>query len=128
MSTAGYIPNFTANETVYPFRLVRMDTSGPFQLLVANSASQIVLGVTDGSTRKFDAKEHAIAGGSVSLQNGRFVQVQTDGDVVAGDLLKPSADGRVLPIDPGERAFLQACDNAAINEIVWAFRVQSWEN
>jgi hypothetical protein len=127
MGTAGYVPNFKAGSTVYPFRVVRMDTSAAFTAIPATDSAHIVLGVTDGSTRAFDSTEHAAAGGTISLQNSRFVQVQSNGTIVVGDLLKASTAGLVEKIGTGERAFLQACDNAASGEILWAFRVQTWE-
>lgn len=126
MSTAGYVPNFKANGTIYPFRVVRMGASA-FTALTADSPTQIVLGVTDGSTRAFDSTEHATAGGLVSLQNGRFVQVTAGGTFAVGDLLKASTDGKVEKIGAGDRAFLQACESGSANEIIWAFRVQTWE-
>lgn len=126
MSTAGYVPNFKANGTIYPFRVVRMGASA-FTALTADSPTQIVLGVTDGSTRAFDSTEHATAGGLVSLQNGRFVQITAGGTFAMGDLLKASTDGKVEKIGAGDRAFLQACESGTANAIIWAFRVQTWE-
>lgn len=126
MSTAGYVPNFKANRTIYPFRVVRMGASA-FTALTADSPTQIVLGVTDGSTRAFDSTEHATAGGLVSLQNGRFVQITAGGTFAMGDLLKASTDGKVEKIGAGDRAFLQACESGTANAIIWAFRVQTWE-
>jgi len=126
MGTAGYVPNFTANGTIYPYRVVRMGAAA-FTALTADSPTQIVLGVTDGSSRAFNSTEHATTGGLVSLQNGRFVQVTAGGTIAVGDLLKASTDGKVEKIGAGDRAFLQACDNGTTNAIIWAFRVQTWE-
>jgi hypothetical protein len=127
MGTAGYVPNFRAGGTIYPYRVVRMDTTAAFSAVTANDPAQIVLGVTDGSTRAFNSTEHAAAGGTVSLQNGRFVQVTAASAVTVGDLLKATTDGKVALIGAGERAFLQACDSATAGDIFWAFRVQTWE-
>ena len=38
-----------------------------------------------------------------------------------------AARGLELREKHGRGAFLQACDNAASGEILWAFRVQTWE-
>ena len=126
MGTAGYVPNFTANGTIYPYRVVRMGASA-FTALTADSPTQVVLGITDGSTRAFNSTEHATTGGLISLQNGRFVQVTAGGTIAVGDLLKASTDGKVETIGVGDRAFLQACESGTANAIIWAFRVQTWE-
>jgi hypothetical protein len=128
VGTAGYVPNFTCApaQVLSPYRAVRIAGSA-FTLSLAEDPVQVVLGVTDGSTRAFDSTQHAIAGGPVSLQNGRFVQVTAGAACAVGDLLKVTTAGKLVPA-AGDRAFFQACESAsADNEIIWAFRVQTWE-
>ena len=126
MGTAGYVPNFRASTAVNPYRAVCMGGS-PFTVRAADDPSHVVLGVTDGSTRAFDSSINAAAGETVSLQNGRFVQVTAGAACSVGDFLKATTAGKLIPAD-GDRAFFQACESAAAdNEIIWAFRVQTWE-
>jgi hypothetical protein len=127
MSSAGNVPNFVAasEQTIFPFRICKMGGQN-FTLQAANTPNDIVLGVADGSTYRFDSTAHAIAGGVVNIQNGKFVQLQAGSAITAGDLLAVSTAGVVIPA-AGTRAYYQACESAVASEILWAARIQTWE-
>jgi len=97
-----------------------------FTLQAAGTPDDIVLGVADGSTYLFNSTVHAIAGGVVNVQNGKFVQLQAGSAITAGDLLAVSTAGVVIP-SASARAFYQACESATSGDILWAVRVQTWE-
>lgn len=125
MGIAGHTPNFTAAGTILPFSCVKADTSNPFRLLVATAENDVVLGVTDGSTRAFDSVNHALAGDLVVLQNSEFVQLRAGGTISIGDGLRPDTNGSVIVAT--DRVQFVACDSAVSGEIFWAQRVGSVE-
>lgn len=126
MGIAGHTPNFTAAGTILPFSCVKSDTTDPFKVLVATVEDDVVLGVTDGSTRRFGSTDHAIAGDPVVLQNSEFLQLRAGGTIAIGDGLRPNANGSVVKAT--DRVQFVACDSAVSGEIFWAQRVGSVEN
>lgn len=125
MTTAGFIPNFTAAATVNPYSIVVIGAN-PFTVQhPSGEVTDLVIGVTDGSVRNFESNVHAVAGELVSLQNSNFVQVTAEPgtEITVGQLLKPSVGdpGTVLPAEEGDRAFLLAVDSVDPNGgIIWA--------
>lgn len=125
MGTAGHTPNFTAAGTILPFSCVKVDTTDPFKVLVAATENDIVLGVTDGSTRRFGSTDHAIAGDPVVLQNSEFIQLRAGGTIAIGDGLRPTTNGSVVTAT--SRIQFVACDTAVNGEVFWAQRVGAVE-
>ena len=125
MGIAGHTPNFTAAGTILPFSCVKAGTTDPFRVQVATLEDEVVLGVTDGSTRAFDSTNHAVAGDPVVLQNSEFVQLRAGGTIAVGDGLRPTTNGAVIVAS--DRVQFVACDSAVSGEIFWAQRVGSVE-
>lgn len=125
MGIAGHTPNFTAAGTILPFSCVKAGTTDPFRVQVATLEDEVVLGITDGSTRAFDSTNHAVAGDPVVLQNSEFVQLRAGGTIAVGDGLRPTTNGAVSVATA--RIQFVACDAAVSGEIFWAQRVGSVE-
>lgn len=123
MGIAGHTPNFTAAGTILPFSCVEATTTDPFKVVVATAETDIVLGVTDGSTRRFASTDHAIAGDPVVLQNSEFLQLRAGGTIAIGDGLCPTTNGAVITAT--SRIQFVACEAASSGEILWAQRVGS---
>jgi hypothetical protein len=126
MGIAGHTPNFTAAGTILPFSCVKAGTTDPFRVQVATLEDEVVLGITDGSTRAFDSTNHAVAGDPVVLQNSEFVQLRAGGTIAVGDGLRPTTNGAVIVAS--DRIQFVACDSAVSGEIFWAQRVGAVEN
>jgi hypothetical protein len=124
MSDMGFTPNFTAASAINPFRFVEINTTTPFTGQKANAASDNILGVTDGSVRRFDATAHANAGEQISLQPTNTVQVEAGAAInTIGALLTSDADGRAVAGASGNICFYMALETAgAAGEIIRAFR------
>jgi len=125
MGIAGHTPNFTAAGTILPFSCVEATTTDPFKVVVATAETDIVLGVTDGSTRAFDSTNNALAGDPVVLQNSEFLQLRAGGTIAIGDGLCPTTNGAVITAT--SRIQFVACEAASSGEILWAQRVGSVE-
>ena len=125
MSNAGNVPNFVAASTILPYSCVKSNTSNPFRAEAATAEADVVIGVTDGSTRAFDSVNQAIAGDVINLQNGEFLQMRAGGNIAIGDGLRPTTGGAVITATA--RTSFVAAEAAAINEIFWAKRVGAIE-
>jgi len=124
MSDMGFTPNFIASGNINPFRFVEINTSTAFTGQQANAASDNVLGVTDGSVKRFDASVHAAAGDPITLQPSNTVQVEA-GDVIStiGTLLTSDSSGRAVAGAGGNICYYMALETAsAAGEIIRAFR------
>ena len=125
MSSAGNVPNFVAASTILPYSCVKSNTSNPFRAEAATAEADVVIGVTDGSTRAFDSVNQAIAGDVINLQNGEFLQMRAGGSIAIGDGLRPTTGGAVITAT--SRTSFVAAEAAAVNEIFWAKRVGAIE-
>lgn len=125
MSNAGNVPNFVAASTILPYSCVKSNTSNPFRAEAATAEADVVIGVTDGSTRAFDSVNQAVAGDVINLQNGEFLQMRAGGSIAIGDGLRPTTGGAVITAT--SRTSFVAAEAAAINEIFWAKRVGAIE-
>ena len=121
MSNAGNTPNFTAASTVQPFSCVKVSTTSGFQADPATAETDVVVGITDGSSRLFDSSAAAISGGVLSLQNGQFVQLTAGGTITVGDGLRPNSTGTVVTAT--SRAQFVACESAASGEVFWGKKI-----
>jgi len=125
MSNAGNTPNFTAASTVQPFSCVKVNTTSGFQANPATAETDVVVGITDGSSRLFDSSAAAISGGVLSLQNGQFVQLTAGGTITVGDGLRPNSTGTVVTAT--SRAQFVACESAASGEVFWGKKIGAVE-
>lgn len=120
----NYTPQLVAGGTINPFRIVKMDTTS-WQGVAATAAGDYVVGVTDGSTRRFDATANATSGEPVSLQPSPCVQIEAGtGGWTAGCALKPSTAGvAIKTTTAGDVALFVALEDASAGEIAWAYRL-----
>lgn len=124
MSDMGFTPNFIASGNINPFRFVEINTSTAFTGQQANAASDNVLGVTDGSVKRFDASVHAAAGDPITLQPSNTVQVEAGAQITTiGSLLTSDSDGRAVSAGASTVCYYMALETAgAAGEIIRAFR------
>lgn len=123
----NYTPQIVCGSTdINPFRIVKMDTTS-WQGVPATAAGDYVIGVSDGSTRRFDSSVNATAGDPVSLQPSPTVQIEADtGGWTAGCALKPGTAGKALKTTTsGDVAIFVALETANAGEIAWAYRLGS---
>jgi len=94
MSSFSDTPSLVAGGTILPYRAVKVSARNTGVVAAANT--DIIVGVTDGSTRKFDSANNAETGDSINLQNGDIVLVTANGsstNIAAGDLLIATTAG-----------------------------------
>ena len=125
----NFSPNLVAGGTINPYRIVKMDTTA-FQGVAASAAADYVVGVTDGSTRRFDATAHAQAATAtsaadpISLQPSNVVQIEAGGNITAGLGLIPSTGGvAITAAGTGNVPMFVALEAAASGQIFWAYRL-----
>lgn len=122
-----FSPNLVAGGTILPYRIVKMDTTA-FQGVASTAAGDYVVGVTDGSTRRFDSANHAEVvngvGDPISLQPSNCVQISAGGTITAGQALKATTAGQaVATTTSGDVALFVALEGAASGQIFWAYRL-----
>ncbi len=118
-----FSPNLVAGGTILPYRIVKMDTTA-FQGVASTAAGDYVVGVTDGSTRRFDSANHAESGDPISLQPSNCVQISAGGTITAGQALKATTAGQaVATTTSGDVALFVALEGAASGQIFWAYRL-----
>lgn len=119
----NFSPNLVAGGTILPFRVVKMDTTA-FQGVASTAAGDFVVGVTDGSTRRFDSANHAESGDPISLQPANCVQITASTSITAGQGLMPTTGGKVTPVTSTNTALFVALEGASgDNVIFWAYRL-----
>lgn len=118
-----FSPNLVAGGTILPLRVVKMDTTA-FQGVASTAAGDFVVGVTDGSTRRFDSANHAETGDPISLQPSNCVQLTASTSITAGQGLVPTTAGKVTPVTSTNTALFVALEGASgDNVIFWAYRL-----
>ena len=118
-----FSPNLVAGGTILPYRIVKMDTTA-FQGVASTAAGDYVVGVTDGSTRRFDSANHAESGDPISLQPSNCVQISAGGTITAGQALKATTAGQAIATTTsGDVALFVALEGAASGQIFWAYRL-----
>ena len=118
-----FSPNLVAGGTILPYRVVKMDTTA-FQGVASTAAGDFVVGVTDGSTRRFDSANHADTGDPISLQPSNCVQLTASTSITAGQGLVPTTAGKVTPVTSTNTALFVALEGASgDNVIFWAYRL-----
>jgi hypothetical protein len=125
MAEFGFLPQLTATGTIAPNRFVTM--SGVFEGAQVSAITQIAVGVTDQSTRRFDnTTDHAIAGDEISLQPTRLVQVECAAGITAGARVAPSANGRAQTAVATQFPFGIAVNTTTTaGEMVWVLYAPS---
>ena len=119
-----FSPNLVAGGTILPYRVVKMDTTA-FQGVASTAVGDFVVGVSDGSTRRFDSANHADTGDPISLQPSNCVQLTASASITAGQGVIPTTAGKVVAVSgSGNVAHFVALEGAgADGQIFWAYRL-----
>jgi hypothetical protein len=120
-----FSPNLIAGSAILPYRVVKMDTTA-FQGVASTAAADFVVGVTDGSTRRFDSANHADTGDPISLQPSNCVQLTASAAITAGQGVIATTAGKVVAVvaASGNVAQFVALEGAgADGQIFWAYRL-----
>jgi len=131
MADFGFQPQLTASGTIAPNRFVVLSgtASGAFYGAQASAATDIVVGVTDSSTRRFDnTTDNAISGDLISLQPSRLVQVAAGtAAIVVNDKLTADSSGRAIATTTTGNLYsyiaVSECGASAAGTLVWAYFV-----
>lgn len=106
MSSFSDTPSLVAGGTILPYRAVKVSARNTGVVAAANT--DFIVGVTDGSTRKFDSANNAETGDSINLQNGAIVLVTANGattNIAAGELLIATTAGVFVKGTPATSTF-----------------------
>ena len=121
-----FSPNLVAGADINPFRICKMSTTN-FAGAPATAVTDYVVGVTDGSTRRFDATLHAASATAdpISLQPSNCVQITSGAAITnAGTGLIPTTDGKVITVTSGNMPMFVSLEPAAGDgTIFWAYRL-----
>ena len=120
-----FSPNLVAGGAILPYRVVKMDTTA-FQGVASTAAADFVVGVSDGSTRRFDSANHADTGDPISLQPSNCVQLTASAAITAGQGVIATTAGKVVAVvaASGNVAQFVALEGAgADGQIFWAYRL-----
>jgi hypothetical protein len=118
-----FSPNLVAGGNINPYRIVKMDTTA-FTGVASTAAADYVVGVTDGSTRRFDSSVHAASGDPISLQPSNCVQIEAGGNITAGlGLIASTAGVAITAAGAGNVPLFVALEAAASGQIFWAYRL-----
>lgn len=103
MGSFSDTPALIAGGTIRPYRFVVASTSDDNTGLEASNGTTAVVGVSDGSTRRFDSANNAETGDPISLQGGDVVLVQCHTATVPtrGALVQAHTDGTARAADTG---------------------------
>jgi len=118
-----FSPNLVAGGNINPYRIVKMDTNA-FTGVASTAAADYVVGVTDGSTKRFDSSVHAASGDPISLQPSNCVQIEAGGNITAGlGLIASTAGVAITAAGAGNVPLFVALEAAASGQIFWAYRL-----
>lgn len=98
MGSFSDTPALIAGGTIRPYRFVVASTAADNTGLEASDGTTAVVGVADGSTRRFDSANNAETGDPISLQGGDVVLVQchTANTPTRGALVQSHTDGTAV--------------------------------
>jgi hypothetical protein len=125
MGSFSDTPSLVAGGTILPYRAVKVSARNTGVVAAANT--DFIVGVTDGSTRKFDSSNHCESGDTISLQGGDVVLVHATGNTVniaAGDLLLATSAGSFVKGNAAtttfaaSRAWFVALEPAAADGVI----------
>ena len=121
-----FSPNLVAATDINPFRICKMSTTN-FAGAPATAVTDYVVGVTDGSTRRFDATLHAASATAdpISLQPSNCVQIEAGAAIAsAGIGLIPTTGGKAITVTSGNMPMFVSLEAAAADQtIFWAYRL-----
>jgi hypothetical protein len=89
-------PNLIAGGDISPCRVVKLSTSADNTGLQATAATEIVIGVAQDTTRRFDSALCAIAGDPLPLQAGAELLIEAGAAITRGANLEVDSNGRVI--------------------------------
>ena len=114
-----FTPALRTIADVRPFRCVKIADRGECDLADATDVDSVI-GVTDGSNRRFDDEDHANNGEPVRLQPGTIVLAEAGETISAPQLLRCGVGGMVYEVDDASDIVLgQALEDAtAANQII----------
>lgn len=126
MSSFSDTPSLVAATDIKPYSAIKVSSTAGYLRNsgspATNPTADFVVGVADGSTRKFDSAFHASAGDTINLQGGDIVLVKSDGTtaITAGDFLKVSTDGVFVKAASGTaaRVFAIALEPSAAADVL----------
>ena len=124
-----FSPNLIATGNINPYAIVKMSTTA-FSGSASTAAADYVVGVADGSTRRFDSAFHAIQYDQISLQPSNCVQLKCGGStaITAGLGLIAGTAGVAVTAGAAASAnvpLFVALEDAAVDTIFWAYRLPS---
>lgn len=121
-----FSPNLIAATDINPFRICKMSTTN-FGGAPATAVGDYVVGVSDGSTRRFDATVHAASATSdpISLQPSNCVQIEAGAAIAtAGIGLIPTTGGKAITVTTTNMALFVSLEPAAADGVIfWAYRL-----
>lgn len=121
-----FSPNLVAATDINPFRICKMSTTN-FAGAPATAVTDYVVGVTDGSTRRFDATVHAASATAdpISLQPSNCVQIEAGAAIAtAGVGLIPTTGGKAITVTSGNMPMFVSLEPAAADGVIfWAYRL-----
>lgn len=121
-----FSPNLVAATDINPFRICKMSTTN-FAGAPATAVTDYVVGVTDGSTRRFDATVHAASATAdpISLQPSNCVQIEAGAAIAtAGIGLIPTTGGKAITVTSGNMSMFVSLEPAAADGVIfWAYRL-----
>lgn len=121
MSAYSDTPSLVASGDCNPYRFVRV--SGRNTGITCDAATNIAIGVADGSTKAFNSTLHAASGDPINLQGGNVVLVEASAAISAGARVAPSANGRAITAATTQYPFGIALEPAgAAGEIIRVFK------
>lgn len=124
-----FSPNLVAGADILPFRLCKVFSSSTvsFAGAPATAVTDYVVGVTDGSARRFDATLHAASATAdpISLQPSNCVQIESGAAITnAGTGLIPTTAGKVITATSGNMPmFVSLEPSSGDGVIIWAYRL-----
>ena len=125
-----FSPNLIASTDINPFRICKASTTN-FGGAPATAVGDYVVGVSDGSTRRFDATAHALAATSttvadpISLQPSNCVQIEAGAAIATAGLgLIPTTGGKAITVTTGHMSLFVSLEPAAADGVIfWAYRL-----
>lgn len=123
MSVDGMSVNLVASAAVAPYRAVKV--SGTYTGAAATAGTDIIVGITDGSTPSYsNTTNNAEIGDPINCQQGPYVQVQSGASFSAGAGLMPTTAGKMITATGAGAcaSYVALQDAGGADEFVWAYR------
>jgi hypothetical protein len=124
MGSFSDTPALVASGNISPYRFVKI--SGVNQGAASTADTDIVVGVTDASTKAFDSTLHAASGDPITLQGGDVILVQASASITAGDKVGPTTGGKAVTISSATNkivSFVALETAGAADQIIRILRV-----